>query len=65
MGGRARETAMVCFSSYSMGVSDKPFIIIIHGYYYEVLICSGSQGTFLFTQLGINTVHSTWFEFKH
>lgn len=52
MGGRGREIAMVYFSSYSMGVSDKPFIIIIHGYYYQVLICSGSQGTFFF--------HITW-----
>lgn len=48
MGGRGTEIAMACFSSYSMGVSDKPFIIIIHGYCYQVLICSGSQGTFFF-----------------
>lgn len=48
MGGRGTEIAMACFSSYSMGVSDKPFIIIIHGYCYQVLICSGSQGTLFF-----------------
>lgn len=58
------EIAALCSGSCSGGVSDKPFIIIIRGYYYQLLICSGSQGTFIFfAYLAINTVCSTWVEF--
>lgn len=52
VGGRAEErrggAAVLCFGSYSVGVPGKPFIIIIHGYCYQVLTCSCSQGFFFF-----------------